>query len=283
MAVLVSRAQGERQRHWQRSGGAALWLGSARGGRLPRPSRRNGGRACALQATAPPVWPAAVAAALAGLAVVASTTRYQQQSKKARVRTGAERGPGVVARAPPPPACCGCGGGCWLRRRVEKWLVARCLRGKTRCRNFKFQDLRQGQEWCVRLARQGLGLRVMERGWGEAVGAPSSRTFAGGAEGVVLACAVVCLLPGRVRFERQEQRAGLGSARARQAPSRGACGRPAPARAVRAAPALCVRAREGAGSTCAASTSCGSWGGSSPSTSVRGGWGVGGASHRWRG
>lgn len=66
-----------------------------------------------------------------------------------------------------------------VRERVEKWLVSRCLRGKTRCQDFKFQDVRMGQEWlslCSKYSLKCLGwfvaydlgsqLVAKDGGWG---------------------------------------------------------------------------------------------------------------------
>lgn len=58
-----------------------------------------------------------------------------------------------------------------VKERCEKWLVSRCLRGKTRCKDFRFQDLAVGTEWlslCQKfslkdLVRQAVGPRG---GWG---------------------------------------------------------------------------------------------------------------------
>lgn len=44
--------------------------------------------------------------------------------------------------------------------RCEKWLVSRCLRGRVRCADFKFQDVKEGLQWvllCQRLGLKDLG------------------------------------------------------------------------------------------------------------------------------
>lgn len=43
-----------------------------------------------------------------------------------------------------------------MRERSEKWLVSRCLRGRVRCTDFKFQDVQLGMEWLVLSQRHGL-------------------------------------------------------------------------------------------------------------------------------
>ncbi|MEW5303736.1 MAG: hypothetical protein WDW36_006397 [Sanguina aurantia] len=48
-----------------------------------------------------------------------------------------------------------------VKERCEKWLVSRCLRGKTRCSNYKFQNITTGKEWL--LLCQAYNLRDL--GW----------------------------------------------------------------------------------------------------------------------
>eukprot|EP00195_Chlamydomonas_chlamydogama_P012177 CAMPEP_0202900814 /NCGR_PEP_ID=MMETSP1392-20130828/12047_1 /ASSEMBLY_ACC=CAM_ASM_000868 /TAXON_ID=225041 /ORGANISM="Chlamydomonas chlamydogama, Strain SAG 11-48b" /LENGTH=168 /DNA_ID=CAMNT_0049587259 /DNA_START=238 /DNA_END=744 /DNA_ORIENTATION=- len=43
-----------------------------------------------------------------------------------------------------------------VRERSEKWLVSRCLRGRVRCDDFKFQDVAMGLEWLLLCQKYGL-------------------------------------------------------------------------------------------------------------------------------
>lgn len=48
--------------------------------------------------------------------------------------------------------------------RCEKWLVSRCLRGKVRCSDFKFQDVTVAMEWlqlCQKYSLRCLGWCVL--------------------------------------------------------------------------------------------------------------------------
>lgn len=48
-----------------------------------------------------------------------------------------------------------------VKERIEKWLVSRCLRGKVRCKDYKFQDVNTGLEWVLLCQKYNM----KELGW----------------------------------------------------------------------------------------------------------------------
>ncbi|GAX81211.1 hypothetical protein CEUSTIGMA_g8643.t1 [Chlamydomonas eustigma] len=63
-----------------------------------------------------------------------------------------------------------------VRERCEKWLVSRCLRGRVRCSDFKFQDVQIGLDWLSLCQKYNLrdlgwyvsydlGTQLAERAW----------------------------------------------------------------------------------------------------------------------